>query len=135
MHDNHPRRQAAGNLTWFCRARYRPHAQMKSGAQARHSSYKRFSELFEIAAVAHRHDNPSRRYNQPTSVLPLDLFDRTEAGQGRAGYNLINVAMTLHVDVTVPRFANRPVRQDRQAWRLRFVGGGFRPWRWKRRGS
>src|SRR5262249_25811170 len=108
---------------------------MKSGAQARHSSYKRFSELFEIAAVAHRHDNPSRRYNQPTSVFPLDLFDRAEAGPGRARYNLINIANALPGGGTLPRFADRPVRQNRQAWRLQFVRGGFRPWRWKRRGS
>src|SRR5215831_14482752 len=60
-----------------------------------------FSELLEITAVAHRHDDALGSHDHPTSILTLDLFHRPEPRQRRARHNLINVAaMTLHIDVT-----------------------------------
>src|SRR5215813_14679746 len=97
-----------GNLARFCDARYPAHAQMKSGAQSRRQFVavsRERSELFEIAAIAHRYDDAFGRHDQPASILPLDLFDRTKARQRRARHDLINVAVSLHVNEAVARFA------------------------------
>src|SRR5262249_4195067 len=106
------RATSRGNLARFCGARYPAYAQMKSGARRRRQfvavSLER-SELFEIAAIAHRHDDAFGRHDQPASILPPDLFDRTEARQRRARHNLINVAVSLHVNEAVAGFADRPV--------------------------
>src|SRR5262245_38878527 len=118
-----------GNLARFWDARYRTQAQiMKSGARRRRSvaaGAPDCSELFEIAAIAHRHDDAFGRHDQPASILPLDLFDGTKTRQRRAGHDLINVAVSLHVNQTVASFADRPIGQDRQTW-PRCVGGEFR---------
>lgn len=77
---------------------------MMSGARRRRSlpsPQAKRSELFEITAIAHRYDDALGRNHQPASILSLDLFDRTEAGQWRARHDLINVAVSLHVDETV----------------------------------
>src|SRR5215475_6188251 len=101
-----------GNLARFCDARYPAHAQMKSGARRRRqfvAASRERSELFEIAAIAHRHDDAFGRHDQPTSILPLDLFDGPKTRQRRAGYDLIYVAVSLHVNQAVAGFADRPV--------------------------
>src|SRR5215831_14132968 len=79
-----------------------------------------FSELLEIAAVAHRDDDALRRHDYPASILPLDLLHRSEPRQRRAGHDLIDVAaMTLHIDITVASIADRPIRHDREPRRRR----------------
>src|SRR6516165_9644021 len=102
------------NLARFCDARYRAHAQMKSGARRRRyfvAVSRERSELFEIAAVTHRHDDAFRRHDQPASVLSFDLFDRTEAGQRRTRHDLIYVAVSLNVNQAIASVANLPVGQ------------------------
>ena len=66
-------------------------------------------ELLEIAAVAHRDDDALRRDHHPATLLPLDLLDRSDARQRRAGHHLVDVAVTLHVNEAVARLADRPV--------------------------
>src|SRR5215467_15669134 len=100
-----------------------PHVQMKSNAKGRYFGLPTFgwrSELFEIAAVAHRDDDSFRRHHQPASVLPLDFFNWPEAGQRRTGNDLKNIPVTLHIDVAVTRFADRPIRHNRQPRGVRF---------------
>src|SRR5262249_17009288 len=87
---------------------------------------KSCSKLFEIVTIAHRHDNTLWRHHHPAAVLPLDLFDRTKAGQSRAGHHLIDVTVTLHVDVAVADVADRPVRQCRDFCRWLPLGAGRR---------
>src|SRR6478609_10170316 len=125
-----------GNLAWFSDPCYRAHAQMKSGARRRRqfvAASRERSELFEITAIAHRHDDAFWRHDQPASVLSLDLFDRTEARQRRARNDLIDVPVSLHVNETIARIVDRPVGYDRQT-RLHCSGGGFRPSSGKRPG-
>src|SRR4029079_8540272 len=95
---------------------------MKSGAWRAppgHVVCFKGSELFEIAAIAHRYDNAFRCHHQPASILALDLFDGPETGQWRAGHDLIHVTMmSLHVNVAIAGFADRPVGEDRWPRRL-----------------
>src|SRR5574339_354142 len=97
---------------------------MKSGAEGRRRTSFALSGLepLEIAAIAHRDDDALRRDHDPTTVLALDLLDRPDARQGRARHDLIDVAVTLHVDETVARLADRPAGDDRR------TTGNFRCW-------
>ena len=51
--------------------------------------------------IADRGDDARRRHYYPAAVLSLDLFDRTEAGQRRAGNYPIDVAVALYIDMSI----------------------------------
>src|SRR5262249_47412037 len=63
--------------------------------------------------IAHRGDDALWRHDDPATILPLDLFDGTEAGQRRAGYDPVDFAVTLNIDGPIAGVTDPPIPQNR----------------------